>query len=60
MSQQSGSYSSEGQEEETSQEEEYSEEENYQGDESSQENSHALNLKWCLGFNYTLFDGAHN
>jgi WD40 repeat protein len=60
MSQQSGSYSDEEHEDETSQEEEYSEEENYQADESSTENSHALNLKWCLGFNYELFDGAHN
>ena len=43
-----------------SQYEEYSEEDNYQGEESSTQNNHALNLKWALGFNYELPDGAHN
>ena len=40
--------------------EESYDEEAYQGEDASAQNSHALNLKWCLGFNYELFDGAHN
>lgn len=61
MSQNTESYTGDEREEDgSSQEDEYSDAEYNQGDESETENNHAQNLKWCLGFNYALYDGAHN
>lgn len=64
MSKTSDSYSVENEEMDSGsqeeEEEEYSEEEQYAVKETTSENNHALNLKWCLGFNYELPDGCHN